>query len=278
MLAPPLVEWWRRRPGLDPVRWSLASIADDVAYGAGVWAGCLRARSFGPLVPSSGSGSRGHPAGPMTPAVTDLVGQWGTAKRPVRSAGPPASGARGGSCKPSRRVAGNAHGNRRSPRAHQHRPNDRGDPGTGRSPGFGDDRGWWPSAWSRWSCWRSAWWPSWPTDQQHRIDAPLSSARAQLRRTDTLLPQVRAQLAVVHSPVRPGRAHPGLRLDQLAADQAQLARAQADVFAQGVSISDLDTCLSGVEKSLNQISLDDQTGAAATLSGVASNCKEAAPS
>jgi mycofactocin system glycosyltransferase len=52
LLAPPVVEWWRRRPALDPVRWSLASIADDMAYGAGVWTGCLRSRSFGPLVPA----------------------------------------------------------------------------------------------------------------------------------------------------------------------------------------------------------------------------------
>jgi uncharacterized protein HemX len=115
-------------------------------------------------------------------------------------------------------------------------------------------------------------------DQQHRIDAQLSSARAQLRRTDTLLPQVRAQLAV--DTAQSDQAGHTLSSDssQLAADQAQLARAQAGLFAQGVSISDLDTCLSGVEKSLNQISLGDESGAAATLSGVASSCKEAAPS
>ena len=49
---PPLVDWWRRRPPLDPVRWSVASVADDVSYGIGVWAGCIRARTFGPLLPS----------------------------------------------------------------------------------------------------------------------------------------------------------------------------------------------------------------------------------
>jgi mycofactocin system glycosyltransferase len=54
VLAPPLVEWWRRRPDLDPPRWVLASIADDVAYGAGVWTGCLRARTVRPLVPRLG--------------------------------------------------------------------------------------------------------------------------------------------------------------------------------------------------------------------------------
>lgn len=52
LLAPPLVEWWRRRPAIDPVRWSLLAIADDVSYGAGVWAGCARARCAGPLLPA----------------------------------------------------------------------------------------------------------------------------------------------------------------------------------------------------------------------------------
>jgi len=49
--VPPLVEWWRRRPPLDPVRWSVAAVADDVAYGAGVWWGCIRDRTLGPLLP-----------------------------------------------------------------------------------------------------------------------------------------------------------------------------------------------------------------------------------
>jgi mycofactocin glycosyltransferase len=51
-LAAPTVEWWRRRPPLDPARWALASLADDVAYGAGVWTGCLRSRSARPLLPA----------------------------------------------------------------------------------------------------------------------------------------------------------------------------------------------------------------------------------
>ncbi|HEV3265173.1 MAG TPA: mycofactocin biosynthesis glycosyltransferase MftF [Acidimicrobiales bacterium] len=49
---PPLVEWWQRRPDLDPLRWSVASIVDDVAYGLGVWSGCVRARMLSPLLPS----------------------------------------------------------------------------------------------------------------------------------------------------------------------------------------------------------------------------------
>jgi mycofactocin glycosyltransferase len=52
ILTPPLVEWTMRRPHLGPVRYTLASVADDVAYGIGVWIGCGRARTLGPLVPS----------------------------------------------------------------------------------------------------------------------------------------------------------------------------------------------------------------------------------
>lgn len=43
--APPLVEWVRRRPRLDPLRWTALSLADDAAYGAGVWTGSLHNRS-----------------------------------------------------------------------------------------------------------------------------------------------------------------------------------------------------------------------------------------
>jgi hypothetical protein len=52
VVAPPMVEWWQRRPALDPLRWTVASVADDMAYGAGVWSGCLAARSFSPVVPT----------------------------------------------------------------------------------------------------------------------------------------------------------------------------------------------------------------------------------
>jgi mycofactocin system glycosyltransferase len=50
-LAPPVVEWVTRRPRLDVARWTIAFWADDVAYGLGVWRGCLRARTLRPLLP-----------------------------------------------------------------------------------------------------------------------------------------------------------------------------------------------------------------------------------
>jgi mycofactocin system glycosyltransferase len=54
-VVPPALEWVRRRPDLDPVRWIGLSLADDVAYSTGVWVGCLRARSWGALRPDVAS-------------------------------------------------------------------------------------------------------------------------------------------------------------------------------------------------------------------------------
>jgi hypothetical protein len=46
-----LADWRRRRPPLDPVRYAIASLADDIAYGAGVWSGCVRTGRVDPLLP-----------------------------------------------------------------------------------------------------------------------------------------------------------------------------------------------------------------------------------
>lgn len=53
-VVPPLLEWSRRRPDLDPIRWTLVSVADDVAYSAGVWVGCVRAGTFAAILPKFG--------------------------------------------------------------------------------------------------------------------------------------------------------------------------------------------------------------------------------
>ncbi len=70
VVAPPMVEWWQRRPTLDPVRWLVASVADDAAYGAGVWWGCIRDRTLGPLVPRV----RVRSAGAEPPTVVESEG------------------------------------------------------------------------------------------------------------------------------------------------------------------------------------------------------------
>ena len=51
LTVPPLLEWRADRPALGPVRWAGLRLVDDLAYGAGVWAGCARERSVRALRP-----------------------------------------------------------------------------------------------------------------------------------------------------------------------------------------------------------------------------------
>jgi GT2 family glycosyltransferase len=51
LLAAPVRDLVRLRPALDPWRFAALSVADDLAYGTGVWAGALRARTCRPLQP-----------------------------------------------------------------------------------------------------------------------------------------------------------------------------------------------------------------------------------
>jgi hypothetical protein len=114
--------------------------------------------------------------------------------------------------------------------------------------------------------------------QLTRTDASLASIRSQLRRTTAQVATARSELntAVAHSVADDATLQ--TETAQLAADQSQLAKVQADVHAKGVSIGQLDLCLSGVEQALNQIAVGDQPGAATTLNGVSANCKSAEPS
>ena len=51
LLAPAIGDWVARPGELDLVRFSAWHVADDIAYGTGVWFGCLRARTLAPLLP-----------------------------------------------------------------------------------------------------------------------------------------------------------------------------------------------------------------------------------
>lgn len=52
LLGPALADWATGPRTLDPARFALARIADDVAYGLGVWSGCLAERTIAPLRPA----------------------------------------------------------------------------------------------------------------------------------------------------------------------------------------------------------------------------------
>lgn len=52
LVGPALTAYAQRKPELDPLRYTLAHLADDVCYGAGVWTGCLRERTLAPVKPA----------------------------------------------------------------------------------------------------------------------------------------------------------------------------------------------------------------------------------
>jgi hypothetical protein len=60
VVVPGLLEWMEKRPRLDPARFVALGLVDDLAYAAGVWAGCARERSGRALWPDLRSASR-HP-------------------------------------------------------------------------------------------------------------------------------------------------------------------------------------------------------------------------
>ncbi len=114
--------------------------------------------------------------------------------------------------------------------------------------------------------------------QLGRTNGSLTSTRAELHRTIGQVAVAREELATVSDQSNAAARTLETETVQLAADQQQLSDAEASIHAKGVSISDLVTCLSGVERALNQISLGNQSGAATTLNGVSSSCRSARPS
>jgi mycofactocin glycosyltransferase len=51
LVVPALHEWAADRHAVDPLRAIAVHVADDVAYGSGVWIGCARERTLVPLIP-----------------------------------------------------------------------------------------------------------------------------------------------------------------------------------------------------------------------------------
>lgn len=54
LLGPPVTAWTAAPRALDPARFALGRIADDIAYGLGVWSGCISERTTAPVRPAIG--------------------------------------------------------------------------------------------------------------------------------------------------------------------------------------------------------------------------------
>jgi hypothetical protein len=108
-------------------------------------------------------------------------------------------------------------------------------------------------------------------------EASLDTTRTTLQRAEVRLDAVRDQLAAAKVQSTAAGITLAGESSELAKDEAALARAQIDVVANGVNISALDACLSGVEQTLNQIAVGDIGGASSTLGAVEGTCKAALP-
>jgi mycofactocin system glycosyltransferase len=71
LLVPAVADWVDRQGDLDLPRYVALHIADDVAYGAGVWAGCLRERTIRPLIPRIAVRSRIWSSGSLRALVRE---------------------------------------------------------------------------------------------------------------------------------------------------------------------------------------------------------------
>ena len=101
----------------------------------------------------------------------------------------------------------------------------------------------------------------------------LTAAHVELRRTIEHLDATRRSLSVVEDQSSTAGQALAAAAIRLSNDQAALARADASVFVNGIDIADLNSCLSGVERALNQLGVGDSGGAVTTLGSVSVPCQ-----
>jgi septal ring factor EnvC (AmiA/AmiB activator) len=110
-------------------------------------------------------------------------------------------------------------------------------------------------------------------DRTHRA---LDVTRAHLRMVVANLTTVRHQVHVLAAQV--SQVTQALAADEanLKVVQTELTNEESDVSHQTALIADLQTCLGGVQKALNALSVADQSRAIGSLNSVSSNCSDAA--
>jgi chromosome segregation ATPase len=116
---------------------------------------------------------------------------------------------------------------------------------------------------------------------RHRYDRAQASLGVTRHQTGTVSAQLaglRRNLALLTSQVGSDTTALNQDVSQLQGAQAALAAAEAHVSQQSSQITALRTCLGGVERALNALSVDKQARAIAALKSVSSSCSKAAAS
>jgi hypothetical protein len=106
----------------------------------------------------------------------------------------------------------------------------------------------------------------------------LVAERAAVRHTLADIRTTEAHLAAVTA--RRDKVTGTLALEStlLRATESQLSDEQSTIASQGTDISELSSCLDGVQEALNAISLGDDAGGIASLEAVVPACRAAGPS
>jgi hypothetical protein len=108
-------------------------------------------------------------------------------------------------------------------------------------------------------------------------DDAVKVTRAHLHAAKKTLDELQVQLAATKAQSTAAGITLAGESAELAKEQAALANAQSNIVANGVNISALDSCLSGIEQVLNQIAVNNVAGATSTLSSVQGTCQSARP-
>jgi chromosome segregation ATPase len=112
-------------------------------------------------------------------------------------------------------------------------------------------------------------------DRAHRS---LDITRARIDGVDGQLATVRSQLTDLQGQVTQDSATLAADTTKLNGAKVALANSQANNSRQSTVISNLHTCLGGVEEALNALSVGDQSHAVAALDAVAASCESAVAS
>jgi septal ring factor EnvC (AmiA/AmiB activator) len=112
-------------------------------------------------------------------------------------------------------------------------------------------------------------------DQTHQS---LDTTRHQIHAALASLATVRHELTLVNGQVADASTALTQDASELKEAQTALANAQVNVVDQTSMISDLQTCLGGVEQALNALAVADQPRAISALTSVSSSCSGAVAS
>jgi hypothetical protein len=112
-------------------------------------------------------------------------------------------------------------------------------------------------------------------DQAH---ASLDTAQHRFSVTLSNLATVRRDLHVIDGGIADDTTALTDDSSEIKGLQAALDQAQAMVSSQGVAIGDLQTCLGGVQKAVNALSVGDQNDGISALDAVSGPCQSAAAS